>query len=597
MFFQAMNSSSLHKTCSDSEMGKLIGNAMSVNVVERVLLSLFTIVGILPNSSVDRWKSMSIESIFGIASSNTIVSADSNTPVSAFDADGHAAASRRPYCIQSSDTKCIVDTGASEHIISRKDLSPSELRTIRKSEYKVDFQIANDLTSSDTIVDIYIQDFYLYVTAWVFEDSPPLVSAGKLVEDYDAKFSWSLAEGPLLRIGDKVIQCQTKARCPFVAVSLGNPGHVVSNTLVFAPQPKAKPQPILKRRAPKLNEADVRAKFLAANPPKKDAADVSNTPVSAPPPRPPLPQEKRKKESPLTRELKKKRATVRSKHISSKFNCHNVFTHFPKCVDCQVCQATNTSRAQCRIKGEAKLDDLPEPKAFADRITFDHFVLNEDDGEVIQIGGKTKVGLVIQDAFTKWLASCPSQTKAAEEVALQIQRYLGPTFKAKHTYSDNAKEFVKAMQDMGVVHDTSTPNRSETNGVIERAVRRLREGTSACLVQSGLNEEWWEYATECYCALRNVVDLLIDGETAWKKRFGIDFTGSSIPFGAEVLYKPSSKEGFKRVEEFGNKLLAGIFVGYVFHAGGGWTADILVVDQEEINVANNRSECKPKRIK
>ena len=255
------------------------------------------------------------------------------------------------------------------------------------------------------------------------------------------------------------------------------------------------------------------------------------------------------------------------------------FSHtFPKCIDCPVCLATKTSRAQCRIKGEAKPDDLPEPKCFAHRITFDHFIFNEDDGGVIQIGGKTKVSLVIQDAFTKWLASCPCRTKTAEEVILQIQRFLGPTVKAKHAYSDNAKEFIKAMQDMGIVHDTSTPNRSETNGVIERAVRRVREGTSACLVQSGLNEEWWEYATECYCALRNIVDLLIDGETAWKKRFGNDFTGPSIPFGAEVLYKPSSKEGLKRVEEFGNKVLTCIFVGYVFHAGGGWTADILVVD-------------------
>ena len=99
MRFQGINPSCLHNTCSESEMGKLIGNAMSVNVVERVLFLLFTNVGILLNSSVDRWKSMSIESIFGIASSNTAVSAASNTPMSALDADGHAAASRRPYCI------------------------------------------------------------------------------------------------------------------------------------------------------------------------------------------------------------------------------------------------------------------------------------------------------------------------------------------------------------------------------------------------------------------------------------------------------------------------------------------------------------------
>ena len=87
------------------------------------------------------------------------------------------------------------------------------------------------------------------------------------------------------------------------------------------------------------------------------------------------------------------------------------------------------------------------------------------------------------------------------------------------------------------------------------------------------------------------------GDTAWKRRFGTDFLGPTILFGAEVLYKPSSPEDNKRVYKFGNKLLNGIFVGYVLHAGGGWTADVLLVDQEEINIAKYRSECQPKRIK
>ena len=53
---------------------------------------------------------------------------------------------------------------------------------------------------------------------------------------------------------------------------------------------------------------------------------------------------------------------------------------------------------------------------------------------------------------------------------LQVQRFLGPGVKVQHAYSDKAKEIIKAMEDMGIVHDTSTPHRSETNGVIERNV-------------------------------------------------------------------------------------------------------------------------------
>ena len=56
----------------------------------------------------------------------------------------------------------------------------------------------------------------------------------------------------------------------------------------------------------------------------------------------------------------------------------------------------------------------------------------------------------------------------------------------------------------------STPHRSETNGIAERAVRRVKEGTSAVLLQSGLNENWWADSMECYTYLRNVTDLVSD---------------------------------------------------------------------------------------
>ena len=42
----------------------------------------------------------------------------------------------------------------------------------------------------------------------------------------------------------------------------------------------------------------------------------------------------------------------------------------------------------------------------------------------------------------------------------------------------------------------STPQRTETNCIAERAVRRVKEGTSAVLLQSGLNESWWADSME-----------------------------------------------------------------------------------------------------
>ena len=52
---------------------------------------------------------------------------------------------------------------------------------------------------------------------------------------------------------------------------------------------------------------------------------------------------------------------------------------------------------------------------------------------------------------------------------------------------------------------TSTPHRFETNGI----AGRIKEGTSAVLLQSGLDEKC---SMECYCYLRNVQGPLIGRE-------------------------------------------------------------------------------------
>ena len=110
-----------------------------------------------------------------------------------------------------------------------------------------------------------------------------------------------------------------------------------------------------------------------------------------------------------------------------------------------------------------------------------------------------------------------------------------PERKPKVIYTDNSLEFGKACEDLSWNHCTSTPHRSETNGIAERAVRRVKEGTFAVLLQSGLNESWWADSMECYTYLRNVTDLLSDGKTPCKRRFGQPFKGPITPFGSLVL--------------------------------------------------------------
>ena len=113
-----------------------------------------------------------------------------------------------------------------------------------------------------------------------------------------------------------------------------------------------------------------------------------------------------------------------------------------------------------------------------------------------------------------------AKTKTSQETQRSLQKFLEPNGKPKVIYTDISLEFGKACEEISWNHCTSTPHRSETNGIAERAVRRVKEGTSAVLLHSGLDENWWADSMECYAHLRNIQDRLSDGKTLYERRLG-----------------------------------------------------------------------------
>ena len=174
-----------------------------------------------------------------------------------------------------------------------------------------------------------------------------------------------------------------------------------------------------------------------------------------------------------------------------------------------------------------------------------------------------------------------AKQKPCQETQRSLQKFLEPDGKPKVIHTDNSLEFGKACEDLSWNHCTSTPHRSETNEIAERAVRRVKEGTSAVLLQPGLNENWWADSMECKTYLGNVQDLLSDGKTPYERRFGKPFEGPIIPFGSLAEYHPLTAKDQSRIHQFGKKVLPGLFLGYALYAGRIWKGDILVTDIEE----------------
>ena len=149
------------------------------------------------------------------------------------------------------------------------------------------------------------------------------------------------------------------------------------------------------------------------------------------------------------------------------------------------------ARAPCRGRnGEA----VPRAVKFGDLITADHKVLSDN----CESRNNHRYAVVVQDQATQWIQAYPCKKKTPHETQRSLQKFLEPERKLKVIYTDNSLEFGKACEDLSWNHCTSTPHRSETNGIAERAVRRVKEGASAVLLQSGLNESWWADSMECY---------------------------------------------------------------------------------------------------
>ena len=106
-----------------------------------------------------------------------------------------------------------------------------------------------------------------------------------------------------------------------------------------------------------------------------------------------------------------------------------------------------------------------------------------------------RYAVAVQDLATQWIQSYPCNREVPDTAYVQK--------KTQDPRTDNFLELIEACEELQLESwKRSTSHRPETHRIVERAVRRVKEGTSPALVQSGLQESWWAVAMECYCYLR-----------------------------------------------------------------------------------------------
>ena len=188
-----------------------------------------------------------------------------------------------------------------------------------------------------------------------------------------------------------------------------------------------------------------------------------------------------------------------------------MFTHFPKDRNFEVCGKTNITWDLCR---KLTCNPIPCAEKFGDLITADHQVISEEcksrnshscmwcSRRICPLNGNRLV--------------CAEQ-KLQMKLSSVCKKNLEPKGSPKLSYTGSSLEFGQAFEDQLWNHCTSTTRRSETKGIAARAVRRVKEGTSAILLQSCLDEPWWAVPKDCCCNLRNVSRPLMGQENSLRK--------------------------------------------------------------------------------
>ena len=124
----------------------------------------------------------------------------------------------------------VVHSGASMHMISKKDLSKAEMDTLTKSCSPTIVITANGEVQTHEEAIVYVKELDIFLTMKVFENTPAVLSLGKLCDENGCSYEWINGQKPhLIKNGIRII-CNTENFVPIVVPGLSSSSSGSSST-------------------------------------------------------------------------------------------------------------------------------------------------------------------------------------------------------------------------------------------------------------------------------------------------------------------------------------------------------------------------------
>ena len=106
------------------------------------------------------------------------------------------------------------------HVVSKKDLNSAWLETMRTSRNPTTLMTANGEVQTREEATVYVKELDLFVTVMLLEETPAVLSLGKLYEDHGYTYHWISGQEPHLTKNGKKIKCKKSNYVPFVVPGL-----------------------------------------------------------------------------------------------------------------------------------------------------------------------------------------------------------------------------------------------------------------------------------------------------------------------------------------------------------------------------------------
>ena len=171
----------------------------------------------------------------------------------------------------------VVDSGASMHMISKKDLSNAEMDTLTKSCSPTIVITANGEVQTHEEATVYVKELEKFLTVKVLENMPAVLSLGKLCDENGYSYEWINGQKPhLIKNGIRII-CNTENFVPIVVPGLSSSSSMSSSSLrtpIKQESHSSSSSSSSSPSSPTVDEISVREKEDAPN------SDISPVPVS-----------------------------------------------------------------------------------------------------------------------------------------------------------------------------------------------------------------------------------------------------------------------------------------------------------------------------